>query len=414
MTLSQLSPMPDLSVLLTERSQTITAQWVEAVIQDQQIKSADQLSPTAIRDHIPHILAALATVLAETQESDIETIIRASLQHGALRAGQGFDPTEIAREYHLLRSQIIHVLRADLLQCTAEEVLRAVALIDAVVDGAIAQCFKSYVAERLQELDKLRGQLLLTNQELDRLVHSSQENLSVLAHELKTPLTSIIGYSELFLRQQQPVVRDTPHSLEHIERVVRNSRQLLRLINDTLELSRYEAGQMLLRLEPTNVRGVIQTVFEVIQPLAAASGLQLLLDDERAPDRVVTDPLRLQQILVNLMSNAIRYTEVGSVTLQCRVLSDGWWLIAVIDTGIGIDEANQAHVFEPFFQVLPSEPDRLTNSTGLGLAIVARMVKLLQGEISLTSEVGVGSTFTVVLPLETQSSDEQPNSTVVM
>ncbi|CAA9383749.1 Histidine kinase [uncultured Leptolyngbya sp.] len=404
MTLSQLSPMPDLSALLTERSQTITARWVEAVIQDQQIKSADQLSPTAIRDHIPHILAALATVLAETQESDVETIIRASLQHGALRAGQGFDPTEIAREYHLLRSQIIHVLRADLLQRTAEDVLRAVTLIDAVVDGAIAQCFKSYFAERLQELDKLRGQLLLTNQELDRLVHSSQENLSVLAHELKTPLTSIIGYSELFLRQQQqPTVRDTPHSLEHIERVVRNSRQLLHLINDTLELSRCEAGQMLLKLEPTNVRGVIQTVFEVVQPLATSSGLQLLLDTERAPDHVVTDPLRLQQILVNLMSNAIRYTEVGNVTLQCRVLSDGWWSIAVSDTGIGIAEANQAHVFEPFFQVLPSEPDRLTNSTGLGLAIVSRMVKLLQGEISLTSEVGVGSTFTVVLPLETQS-----------
>ena len=404
MTLSQLSPMPDLSALLAERSQTIVDQWVEAVFEDQQIKSADQLSPTAIRDHIPHILAALATVLAETQQSDVETIIRASLQHGALRAGQGFDPTEIAREYHLLRSQIIHVLRADLLQRTAEEVLRAVALIDAVVDGAIAQCFKSYVAERLQELDKLRGQLVLTNQELDRLVNSSQENLSVLAHELKTPLTSIIGYSELFLRQQQqPTVRDTPHSLEHIERVVRNSRQLLRLINDTLELSRCEAGQMLLRLEPTNVRGVIQTVFGVIQPLAASSGLQLLLDDERAPDRVVTDPLRLQQILVNLMSNAIRYTEVGEVTLQCRVLSDGWWSIAVSDTGIGIAEANQARVFEPFFQVLPSEPDRLTNSTGLGLAIVSRMIKLLQGEISLTSEVGVGSTFTVVLPLETQS-----------
>jgi hypothetical protein len=404
MTLSQLSPMPDLSALLAERSQTIVDQWVEAVFEDQQIKSADQLSPTAIRDHIPHILAALATVLAETQQSDVETIIRASLQHGALRAGQGFDPTEIAREYHLLRSQIIHVLRADLLQRTAEEVLRAVALIDAVVDGAIAQCFKSYVAERLQELDKLRGQLVLTNQELDRLVNSSQENLSVLAHELKTPLTSIIGYSELFLRQQQqPTVRDTPHSLEHIERVVRNSRQLLRLINDTLELSRCEAGQMLLRLEPTNVRGVIQTVFGVIQPLAASSGLQLLLDDERAPDRVVTDPLRLQQILVNLMSNAIRYTEVGAVTLQCRVLSDGWWSIAVSDTGIGIAEANQTRVFEPFFQVLPSEPDRLTNSTGLGLAIVSRMIKLLQGEISLTSEVGVGSTFTVVLPLETQS-----------
>ncbi|XHX77404.1 MAG: sensor histidine kinase [Stenomitos frigidus ULC029] len=404
MTLSQLSSAPDLSALLTERSQAITDQWVEAVLHDQQIKSAEQLSPIAIRDHIPHILAALATVLADKQANDVETIIKASLQHGALRAGQGFDPTEIAREYHLLRTQIIHVLRADLLQRTAEEVLRAVALIDAVVDGAIAQCFKSYVAERLQEMEKLRGQLLLTNQELDRLVHSSQENLSVLAHELKTPLTSIIGYSELFLRQQrQPAMRDSLNSLEHIERVVRNSRQLLRLINDTLELSQYESGQMTLRLEPTNVRSIIQTVIEVIQPLTASSGLQLLLDDDRAPNHVVTDPLRLQQILVNLMSNAIRYTEEGTVTLHCRVLSEGWWSIAVSDTGIGVAEDNQARIFEPFFQVLLPEAERLPNSTGLGLAIVARLVKLLQGEISLTSQVGVGSTFTVVMPLETQS-----------
>lgn len=402
--ISQLSPMPDLSQLLTERSQTIVDQWVEAVLQDQQIKSADQLSPTAIRNHIPHILAALATVLADTQANDVKTIVEASLTHGTLRASQGFDPTEIAREYHLLRSQIIQVLRADLLECTTEDVLRAVALIDAVVDGAIAQCFKSYMAERLQEIDQLQGQLFLTHQELDRLVHSNQENLSVLAHELKTPLTSIIGYSELFLRQQrQPPVSNTLHSLEHIERVVRNSRQLLRLINDSLELSRYEAGQMTLRLEPTAIRSIIQTVLEVIQPLATSNNLQLVLEDEQAPDRVITDPLRLQQILVNLMSNAIRYTEVGNVTLRCRLLSDGWWSIAVSDTGIGIANDDQVRIFEPFFQVLPAAPDRLHNSTGLGLAIVARMVKLLQGEISLTSEVGVGSTFTVVLPLETQN-----------
>lgn len=403
MTLSQLSPIPDLSQLLTERSHIITEQWVEAVFQDHQIKSADPLSPTAIRDHIPHILAALATVLAETQENDISTVVKASLEHGALRAGQGFDPTEIAREYHLLRAKIIHVLRADLLKRSAEEVLRAVMLIDAVVDGAIAQCFKSYVGERLQELDKLRGQLILTNQELDRLVHSNQENLSVLAHELKTPLTSIIGYSELFLRQQrQPLVRDSFNSVEHIERVVRNSRQLLRLINDTLEFSRYEAGQMALRLEPTDVRSIIHAVAEVIQPLAASSGLQLVLETEHAPDRVLTDPFRLQQVLLNLASNAVRYTESGSVTIQSRVLSADWWSIAVSDTGIGIAADDQARIFEPFFQILPSEFERLPNSTGLGLAIVSRIVKLLQGEISLASEVGAGSTFTVVLPLEIQ------------
>ncbi|XGV95384.1 MAG: sensor histidine kinase [Leptolyngbya sp. BL-A-14] len=400
MNLSQLPPIADLSRLLTERAQSITEQWVEAVFQDEQIKSADPLSPTAIRDHIPLILAALATVLAETQENDISTVIRASLEHGALRAGQGFDPTEIAREYHLLRTKIIQGLYADLLTQSTEDVLRSVMLIDAVIDGAIAQCFKSYTGERLQELDKLRSQLILTNQEIDRLVHSNQENLSVLAHELKTPLTSIIGYSELFLRQQRQPPRDHLNSLEHIERVVRNGRQLLRLINDTLEFSRYEAGQMTLRIEPTDVRSIIQTVMEVIQPLAATGGLQLVLDDEQLPDQVLTDPFRLQQVLINLASNAVRYTEKGTVTIQSRILSDGWWSIAVSDTGTGIAVEDQARIFEPFFQVLDSGFERLPNSTGLGLAIVSRIVQLLQGEISLVSELGLGSTFTVVLPLE--------------
>ena len=399
--LSQSSPLPNLSQVLIERSPIITERWVEAVFQDHQIKSADGLSPTAIRDHIPRILGALATVLEQAQENDVETIIKASLQHGALRAGQGFDPTEIAREYHLLRSQIITVLRVELLQQTTEEVLRAISLINAVVDGAIAQCFKSYVSERLQELDKLQTQLSLTSQELNRLAFSSQENLSTLAHELKTPLTSIIGYSELFLRQQrQPEMPNTLPSLEHIERVVRNGRQLLRLINDALEFSRCEAGQMVLHLKPTNVRALTRSVLEVAQPLATAAGLHLIVDVDLAPDEVVTDPLRLQQILVNLVSNAIRYTKTGSVTIQGRLLSDDWWSIAIIDTGIGIAADQQSRIFEPFFQVPPTDPDRLANSTGLGLAIVARMVKLLQGEISLRSEVGMGSTFTVVLPLK--------------
>lgn len=399
---SQVLSMPDLSQLLSERSHIITEQWVEAVFQDQRIKSADHLSPTAIRDHIPHILTALATVLAQSQENDIKTIIEASLEHGALRADQGFDPTEIAHEYHLLRSQIFGVLHADLLQCSAAEVLRAVSLIDAVVDGAIAQCFKSYVNERLQELDKLRSQLILTNQELNRLAHSSQENLSTLAHELKTPLTSIIGYSELFLRQQRrPEANKTAYSLDHIERVVSNGRQLLRLINDSLELSRCDSNQMTLRLEPVPVRSLLQSVIEVVQPIADSSKLQLVLEAEHAPSEVVTDALRLQQILINLVSNAIRYTEKGTVTIECRLLSDGWWSIAVSDTGVGIAVADQARIFEPFFQVLPSKHNQLPSSTGLGLAIVERMVKLLHGEMSLTSEVGVGSTFTVVLPLTT-------------
>jgi signal transduction histidine kinase len=390
----------NLSQLLCEKADTITEQWIAAVERDRQIPTTDQLSRTAIRDHIPYVLEALTTVLSKIEENDVDTIIQAGLQHGVQRAEQGFEPTEIAREYHLLRSVILNNLQQGLLRSSAEEILWAVSLINAVVDAAVSECFKSYVGQRLQELEKLQHQLTLTNQELNRLISTSQENLSHLAHELKTPLTSIIGYSELFLRQQRSQVKDSLPNLEHVERVLRNGRQLLRLINDALELSRYDAGGLRLQVVETDVRTVIQTVVELIQPMAVSRGLELVLDCDHAPSQVWTDPLRLQQILTNLGSNAIRYTEVGRVTIACYPLGDNQWALTVSDTGIGIAPDNQAQIFEPYFRVPAPDQLYLPESTGLGLAIVQRLVKLLQGDINLTSELAVGTTFRVIFPNE--------------
>ena len=248
----------DFSQFLIQETDKIIQSWIEAVRQDRQIQSADNLSRNAIQDHLPDVLAAIATVLSQSQVSDIHSIVQKSLEHGVLRAAQGFEPTEIAREYRLLRQELFFALDTELLKEKPAEVMRVVRVIDTTVDEAIAQCFKSYVDERLRELELLQNQLTLTNQELTRLVRANQENLSHLAHELKTPLTSIIGYSDLFLRQQRhkSKVKDSFTNVEHIERVLGNGRQLLRLINDTLEVSRYEAGKMELQPALTDVRAV--------------------------------------------------------------------------------------------------------------------------------------------------------------
>ncbi len=411
----------DFSQLLIDKSQTITDKWIEAVRSDRQIQSADDLSRTAIQNHLPDVLRALATVLAKYQESDINTLVEASLEHGVLRAGQGFEPIEIAREYRLLRQVTFSTLEDDLKQASSIDVMRAVRLIDAVVDEAIAQCFKSYMEQRLGELQQLQSQLQLNNQELTRLVRANQESLSHLAHELKTPLTSIIGYSELFLRQQRnkDQVNDNLRNLEHIDKVLWGGRQLLRLINDTLEISRYEAGKMKLQPSSTNVRSLINSVIEMVQPLANSKQLQMIVECDSAtadssttlreglrptaaPDRVFTDPLRLQQIITNLLSNAIRYTEAGSIKLTCQTVSQEEWAIAIADTGIGIEPEDQIRIFEPYFQAGSSQQSYHPHSTGLGLAIVSRLVKLLQGKMELVSEIGIGSTFTVIFPLEVQ------------
>ncbi len=389
------------SQLLLEKIDTITKNWVEAVRFDREISSADNLSRSAIRDHLLDVLKAMATVLSQSQDSDIQSIVHNSLEHGVLRAAQGFTPTEIAREYRLLRQVIFSTLEADLLEGTVREVMRVYNLIDATIDEAIAQCFKSYVEERLQELQQLQSQAELTNQELTRLVKANQDNISQLAHELKNPLNSIIGYSELILRSSRKNIeaQDTFPHLEQTERVLRNGRHLLRLINDALEISRYSAGKMKLQLAPTDVRSLINDVLEMLQPLADVKELQMVIDCDRAPEKVLTDPLRLQQIVTNLLSNAIRYTESGTIQLTCQILSDKHWSIAVSDTGVGIAPEDQPRVFDPFFRAGNSDT-YLPDSTGLGLAIVSQLVELMQGKIELISQVGVGSTFTVLLPLE--------------
>ncbi|MBF2000854.1 MAG: HAMP domain-containing histidine kinase [Synechococcales cyanobacterium C42_A2020_086] len=402
--------MQDFSQLLDHKVTTIAQQWVDAVLADRRITSADRLSRSAIEDHIDQVLAALVSVLSHTQASDIDTIAKASLIHGTLRANQGFDAAEIAQEYHLLRTIILANLRTDLLHGSTEEVFRAISVVNAVIDAALSQCFKSYVEERTHELEQVQHQLSMTVQELNRLVQASQDNLSLLAHELKTPLTSIIGYSELYLRQyRQAETKDNKDSvprLEHIERVLRKGRELLRLINDALEISRYEAGRMIAQPTTVEVEAAMNAVIEVMQPLADSRGLQLILKTSAAPQQVWTDPLRLQQIMINLVSNAVRYTETGSIIIECRQLSNPEWLISITDTGIGIAPEDQLSIFDAFAQAAPANHPRPENSTGLGLAIVTRLVELLQGRIYLASQVGAGSTFTVILPLRLQEKNE--------
>lgn len=398
----------DFSQLLAEKIDTIINDWIEAVRLDRQIATADDLPRPALRDHLPDVLMAMTTVLSQSQESDIESIVHNSLEHGVLRATQGFAPTEIAREYRLLRQVIFSTLEADLEESTVRDVIRTYRLINATIDEAVTQCFKSYVDERLQELQRLQTQAELTNQELTRLLKANQENVSQLAHELKNPLNSIIGYSELILRSSRKNIEvgDTVPHVEHIERVVRNGRQLLRLINDALEISRYEAGKMKLNPVPTDVHSLIKDVFEMLQPLASAKELNMVINCHDAPEKLLADPLRLQQIVTNLLSNAIRYTDSGTVQLNCQVLSDNQWSIAVSDTGVGIAPEDQPHVFDPFFRAENSST-YVPDSTGLGLAIVLQLVKLMQGKIELVSEVGVGSTFTVILPLEVATAAPQ-------
>jgi signal transduction histidine kinase len=398
--------MINFSQLLAEKKNTVLEHWVEAVKQDRDIHSDDKLSPTAVKNHVPRVLDAMVSVLSQSTDDDLQTLVEASLDHGILRAEQGFSAVEIAREYRLLRRTILAALETELFNSSAIEVFRVFYVVDAVVDEAIAQCFKSYVDERLRELEQIQNQLTLTNQELTRLVHANQDNLSHLAHEFKTPLNSIIGYSELLLRQQRHFsFGDNLPNLDSIERVLRNGRQLLRLVNDILEISRYDSGKMQLHPMQTDVQAIVKTVVETIEPMALEQGLKLTVDCKHAPIQVLTDPFRLQQILTNLLSNAVRYTKTGSISVVCQTVAEHCWKLIVQDTGVGIAPEDQPYIFDPYYRAKSSHQAQRTDSTGLGLAIVARLVNLMQGKIEVISQIGVGTTFAVVLPIEAKIAE---------
>ncbi|MEG4247736.1 sensor histidine kinase [Microcoleus sp. Pol10D4] len=393
--------MIDFSQSLQDKIDIITENWIEAVRGDEKIGTAKQLTYDSVRDSLPIVLQAIVTMLSESEDSDFRAVIQESFDHGSVRAQQGYDAEEIAREYRLLRRVIFDALEPELLKGSGAEVNRAYRLIDTALDEAIADCFQTYTQARFQELQELQNQLQLTNQELSRLLRASQENISHLAHELKTPLTSIIGYSQLFLRQiNNPRVKDSAPNLAHIDKVLNNGRLLLRLINDTLEISRYDTGRIKLQLTATNVQSAIGTVVEIIEPLAKAKNLEIALECDPVLDQVMTDYLRLQQIITNLVSNAIRYTQAGTITIKTELLPDQHWSICITDTGIGIASEDCDRIFQPFVRANNSLGSVMPDSTGLGLAIVARLVNLLQGKIELVSEVGVGTSFTVIFPLE--------------
>lgn len=392
--------MQDLGQALGEKVEVVTAAWIRAVSRDSEIESAKKLAYEAVRDSLPQVLEELGALLSVCEDGDPKELEGKSLHHGFVRAQQGYDTAEVVREYRLLRQVLLKALEPELLTGTPTEILRAVRIINDVLDKITAFSIESYIDARLTELRQMQSQLTLTNQELTRLVQAQKDNLSFMAHELKTPLNSIIGHSSVLLQKQRRRMQaeDSVTSLDQLERVLRNGRRLLQIINDTLEISRYSAGQIQLNLAPVDVGNLIHEIVEDgLEPLALEKELSLTIDTREVPPLMITDALRLQQLVTNLVSNAIRYTEAGSITITARQIDADTWEIAVTDTGMGIEEEARAQIFDPY--VRSNFDTQAIAGTGLGLAIVKRIVTLMKGTIQLTSEVGVGSTFTVVLPI---------------
>ena len=247
------------------------------------------------------------------------------------------------------------------------------------------------------EKDREARALAQVNAELRRLDELKSEFLAMVSHELRTPLTAIVGYSRLLLRQGHGTL--TPKQLEHQEAIFRGAQRLNDLINDLLDVSRLEAGRIELAPRSLDLRQVVEQVGTVVTAAAHARHIQVRTLLPADLPAVQADPSRLQQILVNLVGNAVKFSKPGG---EVRVLAgrqrDQVW-IAVEDDGVGIAKEELARIWDPFYQV-EAPMRRRHGGSGLGLAIVRRLVELHGGVVRAESEgEGRGSRFSFTLPV---------------
>ena len=249
------------------------------------------------------------------------------------------------------------------------------------------------VEERTREVEEKSRQLELASQ------HKSQF-LSSMSHELRTPLNAIIGLTEMMVTNAARF--GTEKAAEPLRRVHRAGSHLLGLINQVLDLSKIEAGKLELSPDWVNLTPLINEVVDTARPLAEQNNNRLVVKGQENLGSLTVDPMRLRQILLNLLSNACKFTKQGEVTLLARKLvNEGNWIeFAVSDTGIGMTPEQQAKLFEEFTQA-DSSTARQYGGTGLGLAITRKLARMMGGDVTLTSEAGKGSTFTVRLPANT-------------
>jgi signal transduction histidine kinase len=244
----------------------------------------------------------------------------------------------------------------------------------------------------------VRAALAIDNAKLYEEVKLANETkadfLAVLSHDLRTPLTAIIGYSDLL---DIGIPEPLPQKAQaHVQRIRTSARHLLYLLNELLAFARLDAGHEALSLRDVDLAAIARDAAAVIEPLAHARGLTFELRTGGEPLTLHTDPDKLSQILLNLLGNAVKYTERGEVGLEIRPTSEGAEIL-VWDTGIGVAPSHLKRIFEPFWQVDPSQRSH-GGGTGLGLSVVRRLTQLLQGDVSVESTVGQGTTFKVRLP----------------
>lgn len=269
------------------------------------------------------------------------------------------------------------------------------------------EIFQQATLNKLRNL-QIKNQIEVAKKEkevAERTARLKQQFMANMSHEIRTPMNAIVGIARLLL-DKDPL----PEQMKYLNAIRQSADNLLVIINDILDLSKIEAGKIVIEQIDFSLRDLTQSIHEIMSLKAEQKSLAFELEiDPAIPDRLIGDPTRLNQILINLISNAIKFTDKGYIKLMCQLEKQGdeglQLEFKVVDTGIGISEEYVEKIFESFTQA-GTDTARKFGGTGLGLTISKQLVDLMKGHIEVESESGVGTTFTVHVPLQVANEQE--------
>jgi signal transduction histidine kinase len=249
--------------------------------------------------------------------------------------------------------------------------------------------------------ERLRSEAETARAEAERANNSKTDFLAVMSHELRTPLTAIMGYEELLSDGITGPVTELQR--QQLGRINASARHLLGLIDQILTFARVDIGRERVRWESMSVNHTLGDAAALVEPMAAAKDIKFIVELLEEDQAIQTDGTKLRQMLVNLLSNGIKFTEKGEVRVSCAV-ANGILEVRIADTGVGIAAENIDDVFEPFWQA-EQTATRRTGGTGLGLSVTRKLARLLGGDVSVASRIGAGTTFLLTLPMKAPAGE---------
>ena len=319
--------------------------------------------------------------------TSFETILRTATERGLIKDAEGrrdaWIKERIARHHAASETHVQHRSDGRWIQVSERK----------TANGGVVAIYAD-----ITELKQHEAELAAARDAADEANRTKSGFLANMSHELRTPLNAIIGVTEMLQEDARDLKRDD--QIEPLDRVMRAARHLLALINDILDLSKIEAGRMELHVESFSVTQTIDDVVKTVETLAAKNANRVVTDRSPALEPMQADQMRVRQALLNLLSNANKFTERGTITINARQQDEdgqSWITIAVTDSGIGMTAEQMGKLFQEFSQA-DSSTTRKYGGTGLGLAISRRFCQMMGGDISVESELGRGSTFTIRLP----------------